>query len=109
MLSDAQIARLERLKHYSTRYELVAAHPDGRKILVGYTRKGRDGLLSMMRKNGPAWVKFSGCEDIHFAKRTAEGATSGDWKVNFSGRTQREAIMNGELPFFPQIVRAQEA
>jgi len=108
-MNETQIARLNRLKRYSTRYELIATHPDGRKVLVGYTRKGRDGMLSMMRKNGEAWVKFSGCEDIHFARRVGDGATSGEWTINFSGRTQREAIMEGELPFFPELVRAEAA
>lgn len=102
-----KLQRLEALKHYSSRYELVATHPDGRKVLVGYTpRRGRSGLFDMLAKNGVAWVKFSGSENITFGKRVADGAISGKWSINFSGRTQREAICNGELPFFPRELEA---
>jgi len=97
--------KLARIKNYSTRYELVAIHSDGRKVLVGYTpRRGRSGLYDMLATNGPAWVKFSGAENVTFGKRVADGAISGDWSINFSGRTQRDAICNGELPFFAQEV-----
>ncbi len=85
-----------------TRYEIVATNAkDGRKVLVGYTpRKGREGIFQMLAKNGEAWVKFSGAEDITFGKRVSDGAVSGDWKLNFSGRTQRDARTEGELVFF---------
>lgn len=95
--------KLIRIRNYGTRYELVASHPDGRKVLVGYTpRRGRSGLFDMLAKNGEAWVKFSGAENITFGKRVSDGAVSGEWSIKFSGRTQRDAICNGELPFFPR-------
>jgi hypothetical protein len=97
--------KLASLRWHSTRYELVATHPDGRKVLVGYTpRRGRSGLFDMLATNGVAWVKFANAENITFGKRVADGAISGDWSINFSGRTQRDAICSGELPFFPREV-----
>lgn len=98
--------RLKSLKYHATKYEIVATHKDGRKVLVGYTpRKGRQGLWAMVAKNATAWIAFSGEGSLTFAKRAADGATAGDWNINFSGRTQRDAIINGELPFFAKEAR----
>lgn len=92
-------AKLARLQNHHTRYEIVATNgPD--KILVGYSaRKGRRGLLGMVRLHAEAWMSFTGDNGLNFAKRAADGAMMGKWKINFSGRTQRDAILAGELPF----------
>lgn len=96
-------AKLARLKNFHTRYEIVATK-DGQKILAGYTaRRGRRGLLGMLSMHAAAWTALTGDNAIQFAKRTADGGTMGGWKINFSGRTQREAILGGELPFITKL------
>lgn len=95
--------KLARIKNRTTKYELVATNKTtGQKVLVGYTQKGRPGLLNMLRKNAEEAVALlaGGVDRIDFAKKASDGATMGDWLINFSGRTQREAIIGGELVFF---------
>ncbi len=36
---------------------------------------------------------------IEFLKPAKLGAKIGDWSIKFTGRTQREAVISGELPF----------
>lgn len=103
MLDAVMLRRLNRLKYGRTRYELVAAHPDGRRILVGYTSKGRRGLAAMVHKVGNELAAFCGDPYITYSPRVADGATIGDWRINFSGRTQRDCILEGELPFVCDI------
>ena len=94
-------ARLERLKNYRTRYELVAEHPDGRRVLVRYTsRDNRRGLYGALTQDCEGICAFFGTDAITFGKRSADGATMGEWRLRFTGRTQREAILAGELPFY---------
>lgn len=98
--------KLARLKNYHTRYELVATSRD-RKVLIGYTtrtnRRGIDALVCEENRVH-AIVKLTGTETIHFAKRAADGATMGDWTIRFSGRTQRECYIEGELAYVCDIV-----
>lgn len=93
-------ARLERLRHYSTRYEAVLTHADsGERRLLCYTaRKSSAGLLSAVFSRGEALVAFSGAERVENIK--GAGLRLGPWRVAFSGRTQREAIITGELTYF---------
>ena len=86
-----------------TRYEITARHPDGRTYLVGYTpRKSRPGLLVAMRKFGAEIIdKLAVAEDdeITWATAPTPRAFTGDWIIAFTGRTQRDARMEGEHPF----------
>jgi hypothetical protein len=94
-------AQLAALKNYATRYEVILTRADGSKALLGYTgRKSRPGLFAVARGKADAliadlklgddsvmtWTKG----EMHFSKVDA--------KVSFSGRTQRDAICEGELP-----------
>jgi len=102
--------KLARLKNRHTRYEIIAAKGE-QKVLVGYTaRKGHSGLYAMLSGNAESWGKFAGNADprIHFRKPASEGADSEGWHIHFSGRTQRDAICNGELPFFPTLIGSKE-
>ena len=93
--------QLERIKHYATRYELAAEHPDGRKIRVLYTsRKGRAGILAALRQRFAVLAPILGdgqAIPIQWGKRAADGCTAGQWRIRFTGRTQRDAIIAGEL------------
>lgn len=99
-MTENQTTKLEALKHYATRYELVLTNLDsGEKRRLCYTgKKNRVGLFSAIRNNGPELVAFCGSEDFKMTGKAS--ASIGRWSVAFSGRTQREAIIAGELAWF---------
>lgn len=98
--SIARTARLHSLYNRATRYEITLS--DGaRTFLVGYTsRKSRQGLLGTLQAHGEAIVALAcpiGNEQITFGRNINAGATIGPWQAKFTGRTERDAIMTGEL------------
>jgi hypothetical protein len=100
-------SRLLRLKNRRTRYELVAEHPDGRRLLVRYTsRLGRRGLFDALQQDSARLCAVLGADAIHFGTRAGDGGTMGEWKIRFTGRTQREAIIDGELQFYAELAPA---
>jgi hypothetical protein len=103
MLTTEQIAKLERCRNYATRYEITARHPDGRTFLVCYTpRVSRTGLQLAMQNVGDRLVAAlpvgENDEMTWHTQPRAHCKTSG-WEIGFTGRTQRDAIMSGEMPF----------
>lgn len=105
-MNPALQSRLAALQNRATRYELVAT--DGtRTVLAGYTRKGRRGLLSMLAAHANDWEALTGDTGLTWAKKAADGATMGAWKIKFSGRTQRDALLATELPFFRSLLPAK--
>ncbi len=92
--------RLSRIRNRRTLYELVVSHPDGRRVLLGYAdRHSRNMLLRMARKHGQRLADLTGEEQLTFAKFSRDGARIGEWSIKWTSRTQREAIIEGELPF----------
>lgn len=99
--------KLEDLYRRSTKYELVATSPDGQRVLAGYCSHGKNNILSMLRRNGEQWAdRISADAVVTFAK-DGRSAQIGPWEVSFSGRTQRESIILGELPFFVDAIHTQ--
>lgn len=102
-LTEEQERKLSRIKLYATRHELVLSHADGRKYLLCYVVNSarRNTIFSIVSERAKDLIRVVGVENpiIHFAKRKADGATIGEWKVAFSGRTQRQAIIEGELTY----------
>jgi len=97
-------ARLTALMRHPTRYEVTATHPDGTICLVGYTpRRGGSGLLALARTHGAALIAWLGVtDDTPFAwGPRRQSLTLGAARLAFSGRTEREAILAGELPRIP--------
>jgi hypothetical protein len=94
-------AKLDAIKNRATRYELVLTNLDsGEKRRLCYTsKKNRTGLFAAIRSNGTELVAFSGSEDFKLEGKAS--ASIGRWSVAFSGRTQREAIIAGELAGSP--------
>ena len=90
-----------------TRYELAIQHPDGRRYLVAYTsRKSRDGMLTIVRSRAVSLLaacRLPDTSEIRFADRAADGAMIGEWHVNYTDRTQRQAICEGELTFIDDV------
>lgn len=97
-------ARLERLRNYETLYELVMER-GGDKYLVIYCAQGRYHIIRAIRRHGAKIVQMTGVDTID---STAHGATAvmGDWQFYFSGRTEREAIRAGELPFIGDLPKS---
>lgn len=97
-------AKLDRIKNYATRYEVVAVHLTGayRSFLIGYTaRKSLPGLLATIRMNGEKLCNLLGVTDDHRMNKLPGSALDlgNGWTVKFSGRTQRDAYLEGELSF----------
>ena len=92
------LAKLSRIKNYSTRYEMVATNATtGESVLVCYTpRNNRRGMLDAIRNRAEA-IKTLANTDAATVGRIQ--VVVGDWTIRFSGRTQREAIIGGELRF----------
>lgn len=105
MLTKEQ--KLARIARYSTRYELAAVRGD-QKVLVCYSAsRSRQTILSLCRQWAARLTALTGSETIGFAKKAEDGAAMGAWKIRFTGRTQREAIIEGELPFIgadPEVI-----
>lgn len=103
MLTDQQQRQLERIKYYATRYEVRLTLPDGRARLVCYTpRKNKTGLLIAMQERGEKILALMPemPEDSRLTYNKARGFIMGNGaSVAFSGRTQRDAIMSGALPY----------
>jgi len=98
--TEEQIKRLEGLHNRQSRYEIVASKGDV-TLRVGYTvRKSRHGLLNTLRRYPESTVPLfcpKGNEMVTFLKPAVHGCTIGEWLIRFSGRTEREVILNGEL------------
>ena len=91
-----------------TYYEVVLT--DGnRRILVGYTLRRACSRSLATLVNGKlragdtridriAKLSDTAAKDWLFAKKAADGAYCGAWRLVWSGRTEREARSQGELP-----------
>lgn len=117
-LTDEQTARLARLHNRLTAYELEVVHPDGTTALFCYTqRKSRIGL--MVATEGPRAIRacrFLGIDPATARYRVPRGTARaelrlipGNGVIRFTGRTERQAIMEGELPRMPEFDPADNA
>lgn len=103
-LSAEQMAKLERLRHFGTRYEAVVVRPDGKQALLAYCgRHSMAGLREALCQRAQAVIAFldapAGAEVTYPRRGPQEISITGGGVVRFSGRTQREAIQAGELPY----------
>ncbi len=107
-LTDRQRVRLAALQGRPTSYEIVITRgSDGEKALFCYTpRANRSGILAAIRDRSTRlieWCQQPGGPELHInvpargdgAKVTLSDGTT----LQPSGRTQRDAIQGGELPF----------
>lgn len=95
-------AKLARISNRRTRYELVAT--DGAQTLhAGYCGKGFPSILKMVNLHHEAWAKLTGADRYSYTKA---GLVMGAWTLRHSGRTQRDAILGGELPWFKTAIPA---
>jgi hypothetical protein len=87
--------KLTRLHNRGTLYELVV----NSQYLAGYCRHGKPGILGMLRQHGDAWAARIGKDDLIVFARDGRSCQLGSFRIAFSGRTQRSAITEGELPW----------
>jgi hypothetical protein len=100
--------RLDSLRNRATLYELAMIRGEER-ILIAYSqRKGRRDIFKAVAADHRVRqvTARTGTDQIDFAKRTADGATMGGWAIRFTGRTQRDAIIEGELPYIGDEARS---
>jgi len=105
MLTDSQLSKLERIKRYGTRWELVLVTPAGEQILLRYTAQHtRRGIIEQIRYHGARLVELTGAEQFDsLGEWKGRGISLGEYRVRFSGRTQRDAILQGELPYISEV------
>jgi hypothetical protein len=91
--------RLASMTNRATLYEIAMSKGDTRYLLCYTNRRGRAALFDAVARDAAreAVKSLTGTDQIHFARRSADGATMGEWRIQFTGRTQREAIGHGEL------------
>ena len=91
------LEKLEDLKYYSTTYEIVLT--DGKTSkLISYGRKGRRSLIEAVQNKGSEILDMVNVSDDFQGKITTTSIDlSGGWYAKFSGRTKRQAIIEGEL------------
>ena len=99
-MTNELLAKLTRLQNGPTRYEVVMSFA-GTDMLVAYTpRKSNAGLVSAVQKQGATIVKIAGLpDDVRMTVSKGIMSIGSAVTVKFSGRTQRDAYCNGELPF----------
>lgn len=97
--------RLQRLHRLSTRYEVTLQTKDGAEYLVGYTmRRSGHGLLGITRRSGEEIIKLVGITDedtVTFARGRKSMSIGDGVTIAFTGRTERDAICNGEHSRIP--------
>ncbi len=96
------IRKLTRLHNRATLYELVVKNHTSCFFLSYTWGRTRALLLKVARKNGAALSALTGSDSLDFAKKTADGGTMEDWALVWTGRTEREAICQGEYPRLPK-------
>ena len=100
-LTPTQLQRLARLHDRQTLYEVAAIKGD-RKVLIAYAgRTSRRHMWDILFERAERISKALDIPaDQMFAtpgKRSADGFTLAGWTIRATGRTERDAIMAGEL------------
>lgn len=91
-----------------TRYELTLSKGNEKFLICYCMRTGRHSLLKAIHAKGEAILKIANLSDdamLTWSKPAKLGAMLGGWRVYFTGRTQRSAITEGELPFVLDIAK----
>ena len=88
--------RLERLRNYSTRWELVAAGPDGQYYLITYIAgKSRNKIWAQLQGVADRLIELTNTVSLDWNAKQKAWTSDTGWTFGL-GRTQRDAISNGE-------------
>jgi hypothetical protein len=99
-MTDAQRRRLESLRHHHTLYEVALISPEGAKHLLCYTERSGRRLRAAVVKRAARVLATIADDGAVVTAVTKESLTlTGGWVVRFTGRTERESIINGALPY----------
>ena len=99
MAELTKIQKLGRLKNYGTKYELVLSKGTRKYLVVYSAGKSRATVMAGIRKFANRIMGVTGAHNVVWATKASQGAHMGSWSIAYSGRTQREAISAGELPW----------
>ena len=94
--------RLARLHNRRTCYELALISPDGQRFLACYTDRRTRRMLyhAATERWGISARARVTVADWKWCDRALDGIyTDSGWRLAWTGRTEREAINNGELPY----------
>jgi hypothetical protein len=98
--------RLAALSNRGTSYEYALSGPGGERFLVVYCRKTRPGVSAALHRVAVGTLTrlelveaVSGQRGQGWAWTGRTSCAANGWTLAFTGRTQREAISQGELPF----------
>jgi hypothetical protein len=113
-MTEDQMAKLESIKNFHTRYEVeVVRTADGARRLVCYTpRKSRRGLADAIGQRASSIKAFLGLGEQamgDFRGTTEYLVFPNVGSIRFSGRTQRDAILAGELTYVVEEVADKAA
>ena len=96
--------KIAALQGRPTYYEVALIKGDTRILLQYVHRVTRQSVLKAAQKFGPKLVDLMGVTDeTPFSWKPNAVAHLGDWTIRSTGRTEREAITNGELPFIGNL------
>jgi len=104
-MTPEQERKLARLKNYRSAYELILTNGTVRYLVCYTSRKSKIGAYRAAQKRFDSLMKATGGISPWVAKPT-EVFHGDEWRIYFSGRTQREAILAGELPFIGNLNQA---
>lgn len=102
-MTEVQTKRLAYIARYRSRYEVVM-DLDGRRYRIGYTgRKSKRGMVAVICNCGvDLAARLAGIDTEYRFGAGAVATLSGGWTVTF-GRTEREAVLEGELQSFRDL------
>ena len=96
-MAMSTLERLEDLRYRSTVYEIVLTNGEVTR-LIKYGRKCRRSLIEAVQRKGSKILDVVDMSDDFQGKITTTSMDlSGGWYAKFSGRTKRQAIIEGEL------------
>jgi hypothetical protein len=101
---DAKIKRLTALQGRSTKYEVALVHDGGRRVRLTYTAKTRPAVWRYIDRVAVQLVAFCGADRMQ--TKGQRFGKIGPWTIVTTGRTEREAIIGGELPAWGGVMAA---
>lgn len=107
-LSPEQTRKLDRIQGYRTLYEMAVIRADGAKALVCYTSPpSRRHMWDAICKRSDKILAFTGTaqngERMGFLGKAKEVRIGNGAIIRLTGRTQRDAIIEGELPYVKSL------
>jgi hypothetical protein len=106
--------RLAGLRHCNTHYEVILRRGDERALLFYAPRGGYRDILTGILKRAQEFIAFTGSDQVDRAgsgEKPVMFRTPTGWEMVVTGRTERDACLEGELHYFaeaePSTSRAQ--